>query len=270
MQALLGPRGPGPSGRRVYLLSETHGPDSGLDPWRLAWACCDLPALSSRAKVSLRLLCDRPHSYAEVVAAPPPSSSSSRGVKGSRGQQGDKSGEPFLGFLKLQGLQHYLRLRKGLRVTDQLSAELGVDLNVKRQTYIPHAALSYELLGKQGQKIATLRATRQSLFIRKTFAVTPPRVSFNLHTTAGVSYKGQPEFAVDVDNIKPKGLVVAAALALLVLGKPLSGSRGFGGLQFALPKTGTCTAKAESKAVVERNGKGLMVAIKQINGVLRF
>jgi hypothetical protein len=88
-----------------------------------------------------------PHSYAEVVAAPPPSSSSSRcestvlsyfcliniscpcasaerhlrwacrGVKGSRGQQGDKSGEPFLGFLKLQGLQHYLRLRKGLRVT---------------------------------------------------------------------------------------------------------------------------------------------------------
>lgn len=54
---------------------------------------------------------------------------------------------------------------------------------------------------------------------------------------------GQPEFAVDVDNIKPKGLVVAAALAMLVLGKPLSGSRGFGGLQFALPKTGTCTAK---------------------------
>jgi hypothetical protein len=50
-----------------------------------------------------------------------------------------------LGFLKLQGLQHYLRLRKGLRVTDQLSAELGVDLNVKRQTYIPHAALSYEV-----------------------------------------------------------------------------------------------------------------------------
>ena len=48
-----------------------------------------------------------------------------------------------------------------------------------------------QLLGKQGQKIATLRATRQSLFIRKTFAVTPPRVSFNLHTTAGVSYKGE-------------------------------------------------------------------------------
>ena len=48
---------------------------------------------------------------------------------------------------------------------------------------------------------------------------------------------------MDVDNIKPKGLVVAAAVAMLVLGKPLSGSRGFGGLQFTLPKTGTCTAK---------------------------
>lgn len=209
-----------------------------------------------------------PHSYAEVVAAPPPASSSSnRGARGSSGQHVDK---PILGFLKLQNLHHYLRLRKGLQVTDQLSAELGVDLNVKKQTYLPHAALSYELRGKAGQKIAMLRATRQSLFIRKTFAITPPRVSFNLHTTAGVSYKGQPEFAVDVDNIKPKGLVAVAAVAMLLLGKPLSGSRGFGGLQFTLPKTGTCTAKAESKAVVERNGKGLTLSVKQINGVLRF
>lgn len=124
---------------------------------------------------------------------------------------------------------------------------------------------------------------------------------------------GQPEFAVDVDNMKPTGLVVAAAVTMLLLGKPLSGSRGFGGLQFGLPSTGTCTAKAsisafyqaslhlqweelpahlissclcrfrslsellrdvdaqaESKAVVERRGKGLLVSVKQINGVLRF
>ncbi|CAL8462387.1 g1920 [Coccomyxa elongata] len=213
-----------------------------------------------------------PHSYAEVVAAPPPSSSSNKrgGNTGSRGQPGNKSDGAFLGLLKLQGLQHYLRLRKRLTLTDQLSAELGVDLNVKRQTYLPHAALSYELLGKDGKKIATLRATRQSLFIRKTFPVNPPRVSFNLHTTAGVSYKGQPEFAVDVDNIKPTGLVVVAAVAMLLLGKPLSGSRGFGGLQFGLPRIGDCTAKAETKAIVERNGKGLMVSVKQLNGVLRF
>ncbi len=59
---------------------------------------------------------------------------------------------------------------------------------------------------------------------------------------------GQPEFAVDVDNIKPKGLVAVAAVAMLLLGKPLSGSRGFGGLQFTLPKTGTCTAKVRTHA----------------------
>ncbi len=28
--------------------------------------------------------------------------------------------------------------------------------------------------------------------------------------------------------------------------------------------------QAESKAVVERNGKGLTLSVKQINGVLRF
>ena len=39
-----------------------------------------------------------------------------------------------------------------------------------------------------------LRATRKSLFVRKTFTLAPPKVdvSFNLHTTAGVSYKGKP------------------------------------------------------------------------------
>ena len=40
-----------------------------------------------------------------------------------------------------------------------------------------------------------LRATRKSLFVRKTFNLSPPKVdmSFNLHTTAGVSYKGKPK-----------------------------------------------------------------------------
>ena len=39
-----------------------------------------------------------------------------------------------------------------------------------------------------------LRATRKSLFVRKTFTLAQPKVdvSFNLHTTAGVSYKGKP------------------------------------------------------------------------------
>ena len=54
---------------------------------------------------------------------------------------------------------------------------------------------------------------------------------------------GQPEFALDVDNIKPTGLVFGFAVALLLMGKPLSGSRGFGGLQFNLPKNGDVTAK---------------------------
>ena len=54
---------------------------------------------------------------------------------------------------------------------------------------------------------------------------------------------GQPEFALDVDNVKPLGLVIGAAVALLLAGKPLSGSRGFGGLQYGLPKIGDVTGK---------------------------
>ncbi len=51
----------------------------------------------------------------------------------------------ILGFLNVKGLQHYIRLRKFVPITDQLSAELGVDLNVKRQNYFPHAALTYQV-----------------------------------------------------------------------------------------------------------------------------
>jgi hypothetical protein len=54
---------------------------------------------------------------------------------------------------------------------------------------------------------------------------------------------GQPEFALDVDNIKPTGVVIGAALAVLLLNKPLSGSRGFGGIQFSLPGAGSLVAK---------------------------
>lgn len=42
-------------------------------------------------------------------------------------------------------MQHYIRLRKFVPINDQLSAELGVDLNVKRQNYFPHAALTYQV-----------------------------------------------------------------------------------------------------------------------------
>ena len=59
---------------------------------------------------------------------------------------------------------------------------------------------------------------------------------------------GQPEFALDVDNVKPLGLVVGAAVAMLLAGKPLSGSRGFGGLQYGLPKIGDMNAKVRRMA----------------------
>lgn len=175
--------------------------------------------------------------------------------EGSYGSQKHGGDGNILGFLNVRGLQHFIRLRKFVPINDQLSAELGVDLNVKNQSYFPQAALTYQAshpdtarawgklqLGKDGgclglpplsaremwvqhqmceirpcseahrqkmmcpgkylqiqrkdgRKLAVLRATRNALFLRKTFTLTPPKVdmSFNLHTTAGVSYKGKSQ-----------------------------------------------------------------------------
>ncbi|KAK9842548.1 hypothetical protein WJX81_005458 [Elliptochloris bilobata] len=154
-------------------------------------------------------------------------------------------------------------------LTDTLSGEVGLDYNLNTRAAIPQYSLAYQLQRK-GSTFATLRATPQMLMLRKSFHLTPPKVSFTLHTMAGVTYEGRPEFGFDVDNIKPTQVVAAAALAMLVLGKPLAGSRAFGGMQFGLPVNGDAVAKGEAKAMVERHGKGLQISLKQLNGVLRL
>ena len=60
-----------------------------------------------------------------------------------------------------------------------------------------------------------LRATRNAVFLRKTFTLTPPKVdmSFNLHTTAGVSYKG--EFQLTYTRHAAPGHFPTAALKSL-------------------------------------------------------
>lgn len=55
------------------------------------------------------------------------------------------SGNGKYSFLRLDGLQHNLKLRTKLPVTDQLTAEVGADYNVSRQDAIPQAALFYEV-----------------------------------------------------------------------------------------------------------------------------
>ena len=47
---------------------------------------------------------------------------------------------------------------------------------------------------------------------------------------------GRPDFGVDFGDIKPKALVVAAAAVLLVMGKPLSGSKTFGNVVLRPPQ----------------------------------
>lgn len=49
-------------------------------------------------------------------------------------------------------------------------------------------------------------------------------------------YAGRPDFGVDFGDIKPKALVVAAAAVLLVMGKPLSGSKTFGNVTVRPPQ----------------------------------
>ena len=46
---------------------------------------------------------------------------------------------------------------------------------------------------------------------------------------------GVPEFGADLDNVKPAGLIVAAAVAMLAVGLPLSGGKTFGNVHTQLP-----------------------------------
>ena len=47
-------------------------------------------------------------------------------------------------------------------------------------------------LQRKGRNFATLRATPQMLMLRKSFTFSPSKISFTLHTMAGVTYEGAP------------------------------------------------------------------------------
>ena len=55
------------------------------------------------------------------------------------------TGKPKFDFIKLDGLQHYLKLRTKLPITDRLSAEVGADYNVSSNDALPQAAVFYEV-----------------------------------------------------------------------------------------------------------------------------
>lgn len=50
---------------------------------------------------------------------------------------------------------------------------------------------------------------------------------------------GNPDFSVDFGDIKPKALVFVAAAVMLILGKPLTGTKPFGNLAYSMPKLGS-------------------------------
>ena len=56
--------------------------------------------------------------------------------------------------------------------------------------------------------------------------------------------------------MKPNGLVIGAALIMLALGKPLTGSRAFGGAMFSLPQMGDCKAMVSFHIHKGHNVKG--------------
>ncbi|KAK9818352.1 hypothetical protein WJX72_011121 [[Myrmecia] bisecta] len=189
---------------------------------------------------------------------------------GAPGAPGGSGSKKHFGFLKLDGLQHFLRMRTAVQVNEKLSAEFGADFNVTKQTLHPRAALSYELFAK-GRELGTLRATTEGLLLRKRFNLAYKKVSASVYVNGGFTYDGRPEGGVDVADLKPPALVVAAAVGLLLLGKPVSGSRSLGCVNFGVPfLNGEGAAKPEAKVMVSRDGRGLSLSLKQLNGVLRL
>lgn len=173
--------------------------------------------------------------------------------------------------LGIKGLQSFLKLRTRHKFNDRLSADLGVDIGAFNQAIIPRAALSYKLSAKDVD-MGVLRATPSRLVLLRSWKVDLQRISFRLDGSAGVTYQGNPDFSVDFGDIKPKALVFVAAAVMLILGKPLTGTKPFGNLAYSMPKLGSdISGKGEAKLSVKRESLGgFNVSLKQLNAVLRI
>lgn len=182
-----------------------------------------------------------------------------------------ESGRLRLGFLKLDGVQHILRLRSRLQLSNQLFADVGADFSLNRKALYPRTALEYKVQNKKGSHIATLRADRRALYVQKSFPLNlRDKLTARIQATAATSYQGVPELSVGLEQVRPTWLIGVGAVALLALGKPITHSRTFGGTSINLPGgSQNSKIKGEVKASAYRNGKGLALALQQLNGILR-
>lgn len=177
-----------------------------------------------------------------------------------------------LGFLKLGGLQHILKLRTRQQLRNNLFAELGADLNASRMAVTPKAALEYRVKSNADKHLMTLRADRRALYIQKSFPLNAfNKITGRLQTTAATSYDGVPELHFGFEQIRPHWMLAVGALALLAGNKTVSGGRTFGKTNVHIPVVHQDSlAQGEASVSLRRNGKGLVLSFNQLNAFLRL
>ncbi|KAK9815137.1 hypothetical protein WJX73_008609 [Symbiochloris irregularis] len=212
-----------------------------------------------------------------VGDARPKTPTSAPGTSRPRHSSSSKAKGGKFDIVNIDGLQNFLKLRTKLSITDQLSAEVGADWNVRNNNALPQAALFYEILrGKEnelGQKkhFGTLRMTLDRIAIRKPFDLQREKWGGRLNVTAGSTFDGTPEIGFDVDKVRPAWALLIPAAVIFLAGKPLAGSRSFGTVRTRLPWISEdAVGRGEGMGKLTRKGNGLQIGISQLNGVLRL
>lgn len=177
-----------------------------------------------------------------------------------------------LGFLKLDGMKHVLKLRTRQQLRTNLFADLGTDFHLQDRTLVPRASLEYRVHNKHDRHLATLRVDRRALYIQKHFPVNLfDKVTGRLQATAATTYQGVPEVHIGFAQVKPPWLMAVGAAALLASNKPLSWGQSFGRTSLQVPKTHQdATAQGEAGVSLSRGGRGLVLALNQLNAFLRL
>jgi hypothetical protein len=177
-----------------------------------------------------------------------------------------------LGFLKLDGLKHVLKLRTRQQLRTNVFADLGTDFHLQGKQLVPRASLEYRVHNKSNKHLATLRVDRRALYLQKHFPVNLfDKVTARFQATAATTYQGVPEVHFGFEQVRPPWLMAVGAVALLASGKTVSGGRTFGRTNLHVPKTHQdTTAQGEVNASVKKRGNGLVLALNQLNAFLRL
>lgn len=205
---------------------------------------------------------------------PSPASSEGKDTASTSGGQrsaGSRAASLVSNLLSFEGCESYAKVRRQVQLSSRARAVVGADIKIHpvKEGAIPIFELFYDW-ERDGQLLGTFHLTKQRIALERNFHLQYKAVSARVDTGVALTWQGEPQFGVGVQEIKPWPLVVGAAAVLYLMGRQLSAKKTLGRFLIDVPLARAYTlSKVETRLTVAK-GRDPVLKVHQLNPLIQF